>query len=215
MRGVTVNLLATSDKPVTVTVEKDIDGLVSDVQVFVSSFNTVIDRIDDLTGFDAETERRGPLLGEATIFSVRNRLHDMAFRVFPDSPADLQRFSDLGVTVGSGGRLVFDEEEFREVLDERPELVEDFFVRDETGIAARVESTLDALTTELDGLLTRRDQALERREDLLSDRIDVLTDRLASRRELLTAQFLTMERALAALQSQQGALSALTSLANA
>ena len=118
----------------------------------------------------------------------------------------------VGLSLGSGSKLTFDEEVFREAAEADAELVEELFINEETGFATRLEEALEELTDNFDGLLTRRDQALEQREELLNERIDELTERLEARHAQLTAQFQAMERTLAILQSQQSALVGLTNL---
>ena len=48
---------------------------------------------------------------------------------------------------------------------------------------------------------------------MYQDSLDAMDERLEMKRERLTNQFIAMERALAALQSQQSALTMLASLA--
>ena len=210
--GVTLNLLAASDDPVTITVEKDIDALVSDINTFVSAYNGVIDRMVELTSYDSETEQRGVLLGEATVSTVQGRLANLVLSPISGASAGYEYMFSVGLSLGSGSKLTFDEEVFREAAEADPELVEGLFIDEETGFATRLEEALEELTDSFDGLLTRRDQALEEREDLLNERIDELTERLEARRAQLTAQFQAMERSLAILQSQQSALLGLSNL---
>jgi len=197
---------------VTVTVEKDVDAVVSDVKTFVQTYNDVVDRIAQQTSFNAETEQRGILLGEPTVSTVQSRLSNLILSPLSGAAGGFEYAYAVGLSLGAGGRLTFDEEAFREAVDESPERVEQLFTTEETGLAARLEGALDELTDSFDGLLTRRDETLGQREELLSDRIDDLTVRLEARRALLTAQFQAMERSLAALQSQQNALIGLNSL---
>jgi flagellar hook-associated protein 2 len=210
--GVTVNLLAPSEEPVTVTVEKDVEAIIADINTFVSAYNGVIDRIATLTSFNPETEERGTLLGEPTVAAVQSRLSDSVLSPVSGVPEEYQSLFSVGLSVGSGGRLTFDEDAFREAVDQHPDEVEGLFSTDETGVAARMEGVLEDLTDDLDGLLTRRDQALGQREDLLNERIQSLTERLEARRVQLTNQFRAMEQTIALLQSQQGAIASLSAL---
>jgi flagellar hook-associated protein 2 len=213
--GVTINLLSPSDDTVTVTVEKDVDALVSDLKTFVQTYNDVIDRMAQQTSYNAETEERGILLGESTVSTVQSRLSNLVLLPLPGAPGGFEYAYAVGLSLGAGGRLTFDEEVFREAVAESPEQVEQLFTAEETGLAARLEEALDELTDSFDGLLTRRDETLGEREELLADRIDDLTVRLEARRAQLTAQFQAMERSLALLQSQQNALIGLNSLMTA
>lgn len=208
--GLTLNLLGTSDDPVTVTVSKDVDKMVSAISTFVSAYNDAIDRIEVLTDFDEETQTGGILLGDATVLRVRSRLNSAMLRTVPDVDARLSRLSAFGVRIGSGAKLLFDEQAFRNRMESDPAAVEAFFAGAEQAFAATLEEVLDELTDSADGLIARQNNALQAREDLLNERIEALSALLEKRRERLTREFEALETALAQLQAQQQALTGLT-----
>jgi flagellar hook-associated protein 2 len=203
--GLTIDLLDVSDEPVTVTVSRDVDTIVETLQGFVTSFNEAMGRIDELGGYDAETETRGILLGEGTLQFVERRLYRMVSTEAGSGAANIRRLHDVGIRVRDG-QLKFDEAEFRETLENHPEAVAEFFADEESGLAHLMKEQLEAITG-TDGLIDRRGDTLERQKELFSDRVEQLNERLESKRARLTREFLNMEAALAELQSQQTALS--------
>jgi flagellar hook-associated protein 2 len=210
--GLTIELTGVSDEPVTVTVSRDIDTIVETFQGLVSAFNAAMERIDEVSGYDAETETRGILLGEGTLQLVERRLVRLVTGSRPGAGGHFQRLSDIGIRLRTG-RLEFDEEKFRAALENRPDEMAEFFSAEETGLATLMKEQLEGIT-EAGGLIDRRDGTLERQQDLLSDRVDVLNERLERKRERLMRQFYALETALAELQSQQTALEQLSSLAS-
>jgi flagellar hook-associated protein 2 len=210
IEGVTLNLLASADEDVTVTVAQDIDSIVEAVRTFVEDFNDVQSTIDEYTSFDPDTLERGILLGDSTVNAVRTRLANAVTRRF--GSGEFSWLFSVGIRISGDNQLTFDEEKFREAYARAPEQVEKLFTEAETGFGAIVKETLDGITRESDGLIARRDDLLENQKELLNDRIAALNVLLEAKRSRLENQFIGLERALASLQEQQNALIALSSL---
>lgn len=210
--GLTIDLTGVSDEVITVTVSRDTDTVVATFEDLVSGFNAVLERIDEFSGYDAETETRGVLLGEGTLRMVERRLFQLATSRLPGAAGNIQRLSDVGVRFRNG-RLEFDEEKLRAALEDHPDELAEFFADEESGLASVMKAQLEGIT-DTDGLIDRRDGTLERQQELMSDRVEALNGRLDRKREQLMREFLSMEAALAELQSQQSALVQLASLAD-
>ncbi|MCH7883657.1 MAG: flagellar filament capping protein FliD [Planctomycetes bacterium] len=206
MEGVTFDLLSASDEEVTVTIEQNLDGIVASINSFVEQYNAVLDAIDQSSSFDGETFERGPLFGDTTVDLVRSRLARVIMRPFEGVDASVSRLFLIGIRLGSGNRLEFDEERFLEVYGRSPQLVEKLFSTKETGFGAVIQETLDELTRDFDGVIARKDELLTDRQELLNNRIESLNILLDAKRARLEAQFIGLESALAALQAQQSAI---------
>jgi flagellar capping protein FliD len=76
------------------------------------------------------------------------------------------------------------------------------------GIGAALTRSLTRLTDSSTGLVQYQTAHLESSVKGLTDDIENMTTRLATRREILTAQYAAMERTVAGLQNQSSALSA-------
>ena len=209
--GVTLNLVSTSDDPVDVTVERDYETLITTLSGMVSDYNALMDRLDELTSFDPETERRGILLGDGTALSINRRISRLFTGSAPGASGLFNRLSDIGIRMGTGARLEFKEQKFRDALESNPEEVAQFFSTDETGIAHVIKEALESIAG-AEGLIKQREGALDRQKEVFSSRIESLNDLLERRRQRLTNDFLRMERALSQLQAQSAALSSLVLL---
>ena len=64
VNGVSIDLKTVSTEPVTLTISRDTGAVETAVNTFITAYNNLIDRIDTLTAYDAETQRRGVLLGD-------------------------------------------------------------------------------------------------------------------------------------------------------
>lgn len=213
--GVTLNLLGTSDQAVSVTVSRDQDKVVEAVSQFVDSYNDAIDRIAQLTAFNAETETRGILLSDPTVSRIRAALGRSVIGTVVGVDPRFSRLSSIGVSVESGGKLSFDEAAFRDLLESNPEAVEAFFADEDDGFAKTLDSLLDDYTNTTDGLISRQSQTLQTREDNLNDRIGSLNELLDRKRTRLQREFAALESALLQLQAQQQSLGALSALSAA
>lgn len=233
--GVKIDLKGTGLLPVTLTVATDTDGIVSEVNVLIKTFNTAIDRVDMQSSYNSDTKKGGPLLGDSTALQLRTALYQVVQAPARGITGRFERLADVGITVGQGGTLTLDEDRLRAALAEDPDGVEQLFAAqvasdDSTidlgnGITATnpnagstytslgIGSQLEQLATKYldaaDGILTRRKTTLDAQIKSQNDRVTAFNTRLEQRRQILERQFLTMEQAIGRMQSQQGTLSQL------
>ena len=233
--GVSIDLKTISDEAVTLTVARDDAGIEASVNLFISAFNTVVDRINSQTSYNSEANRGGPLLGDSTALQMKATLFSTVQSGARGVSGRYQRLAEIGVTVGSGGKLELDSAKLREALATDPTAVEALFTtrtaEDDSqqdlgdGITANnpnagdsfsalgITSLIEQLTTRYldssDGLLTLRKRTLDDQIKAQNNRIAAFDARLEDRRAILQRQFLGMERAIGQLQSQQQALGSL------
>lgn len=222
--GLTLNLTGTSRQPVQVKVEQDVEQVVTDIKTFVKTFNDAVDRIQDLTKFVPETNEKGILLGDHTVLRVRDQLYSAVTQSARLDGATLRTLGQVGLTVGQGARLQFDETRFRERYEQDPAAVRQLFTavgKDaqgkalSQGVAARLRDTLDEITRVTDGTIALQADSLKDRIDLYDRRATEMQLLLDKKEARLYAQFQAMERSLAQLQTQQTALAGLSGQAAA
>jgi flagellar hook-associated protein 2 len=234
--GLTLDLVSASANPVTITVSRDTETLEKTIETFITAYNAVMTRIDGLTGYDAETERRGALLGDSTTNGLRSRLSSTALGQALNVSGDFRRLTDVGLKFATGGKLEFDRDRFRAALAEDPEAVKEVFAaRDlvapnlttdlgngvtvsnpdaregfsKLGVIFRVEELVKEYINSVDGVFKRRDTTLKAQIDAQESRVVSFDRQLERRRAQLSQQFLAMEQALLQLQGQQSALTSL------
>ena len=223
--GVTVDLLTTSDQPVQITVAEDREPLTSGIQDFVSSFNGLIEKINEFDAYDAETQERGLLLGDPTIARVRTTIYNAVIGSNGDLTGRYDALSEIGIKVGQGAKLTFDQERFAEALATDPEAVRDLLTfeqfevdpitgEDTATVAARgvgieLNALLKDLTDSVDGPLQRQVDILQRQIEANNDRIERVDSRIEDKRARLEKQFADLELTLAGLQDSSSALAGL------
>ncbi len=210
--GVSLTVNDIADDPVTVTVNEKVQGVVDTLSGFVSDYNAVLDRLDEISNYDPETEQRAVLFGDSAISTIESRLFSMMTGSVTGLSGAVQRWSQVGVTFGGGGRLEFDEATFREAYQDERQGVISFFTNEQDGRGVHLEERLETITGD-DGIIDRRNDTLNDQRELLTNRITQMDELLERKRDRLTRQYIAMERALADLQGQQAALGSLSSLA--
>ncbi|MCS2158096.1 flagellar filament capping protein FliD [Scandinavium sp. H11S7] len=158
----------TTDEPVTITVAQDTSASQAQVQVFVDSYNTLVDTIDDLTDVGSGGSSGGVFAGDAGMKSLSNQMNQIVH-------ADYNGYSivDYGITLDSNGHLTIDSSTFDEAMKENPEGLTDIFVGDD-GMIAQFDDLMDTYTNSSDGIITSRQQSLDDKQDKIDSQTDDL-----------------------------------------
>ncbi len=233
--GVRIDLKGVSNDPVTISVANDTEAIEAAVEVFVRTFNTVIERIDFQSKYDTAAKRGGPLLNDGTARELRAQLFTQVTAPSLNTAGRFDRLVDIGIKVSSGGRIEFDKDRFRQAMAEDPASVQALFTAQETeedefidlddgirvrnpnagraftslGVMGQFEQLAERFLNTTNGVLTGRTDGIQKQIDLQTSRIGQIDDRLARRRAQLERQFQAMESAIGKLQTQQAALASL------
>lgn len=223
--GATIDLLATSDQSVQVTIAQDDGAITSAAQSFVSGFNTLMTTIDAYDAYDTENNERGLLLGDSALIQLKSRLYNSIISRSSDLSGSFSSLAEIGITVGSGATLKMDAAKFQAALTTDREAVENLFTFIETGtdddgdtittargVGVAIDELLERLTDTEFGIIESRVSTIDRQLTLNLDRIEQLDLAVAAKRLRLETQFAAMEKALAGLQSQSSALAGLQAL---
>lgn len=232
--GLTLNLKQVSDEPVTITVNRDDQAITEAVRQFVTAFNDVIGRINQYDFYDIDTKQKGPLLGNPITARVREAMYRIQQGKAQGVTTQYQYLRQVGITIGKNGELSFNQEKFREALENDRQAVENLFATFESTVSGPEEiapgvtiqnskpnvtargfgdlfdNLMDQLTNSIDGTVTMADRNFQDRIDATNKRIQEFDVRLEAKRLRLEQQFVAMETALAKLQGQSNALSSLS-----
>lgn len=219
--GATVDLLATSSQPVQVTISEDTSAITSAIAAFVESFNGMVQSLDSYTRYNAETEEKGLLLGSSTVSRVKQSVFNAVIGVNGTLPGQFTSLSQVGVRVGPGSVLQFDESKFMDAWQADPQAVRQLFTfeqyqEDEAGeptknliaqgIGKELKDLLTQMTDRIDGTVQRQVSTIQSQIDQNNKRISAMDISLAAKRARLEAQFIAMESALAQMQDQGSAI---------
>ncbi|MEM7683086.1 MAG: flagellar filament capping protein FliD [Planctomycetota bacterium] len=229
IEGATIDLRNTSEGTVRLSISEDREAVVESVRGLVTAFNSAVDTINQYDSFDSETETRGLLLGESAVLRARQSIYNAVINPRSELTGAFNSLASVGVRVGTGARLQFDEERFRNALQTDPDAVRDLFAletfetdpvtgeEDRDSVVARgaavflgdvLEGLTEGDTSAVGGAINNIQQQI----DANNDRIETLNERLGDRRARLEAEFVAMERALAELQDQSASLGQISNL---
>lgn len=149
----------TTDEPVTITVAQDTSASQAQVQIFVDSYNTLVDTIDDLTDVGSGGSSGGVFAGDAGMKSLSNQMNQIVHAEY-----DGKSIVDYGITLDSNGHLTIDSTTFDEAMKEDPEGLTNIFVGDD-GMIAQFDDLMDTYTNSSDGIITSRQQSLDDKQD--------------------------------------------------
>ena len=127
IEGVELKLLSTtSGTPVNVDVSRNNASVKSQINKFISAYNSYIATVNDLTSFNADTLERGVLVGDNTLRSISGRLRGELNASIGGS-ASLQVLADIGVTTNANGTLKLDGSILDDILSENADQLAGLF----------------------------------------------------------------------------------------
>ncbi|WP_370315625.1 flagellar filament capping protein FliD [Thalassolituus sp.] len=142
IKGVTINLQSADvGTQVTVNVSADTDTLVENIQKFVDSYNELKQFVDDLSGYDADQQQAGLLLGDSTMRTIQGQIRSLISQPIAGLSGKFRSLTELGVNTDRNNDflLEFDSSVFTSaVAQERSSIV---------GILAKSGVTTDSQIT--------------------------------------------------------------------
>lgn len=210
--GLNVTLLVAGTSSATVTASTDTAKIESALTGFVSSYNSYIGKVAELTDFDPTTQKRAALQGVNSPLALAARFSNLVNRRSGAANASIRTLADVGLRVSAGGKLTFDATKLESALNDHPDEVRALFSDTTNGFAKQFNKALDNASNTTNGTLTLETNSLKNTTDDLQKRITAFDDRLAIRRQRLEQQFSQMEATLSHLQSQQSSLTGLSSV---
>jgi flagellar hook-associated protein 2 len=105
--GVTLNVLKAGSASVNVDINKD--STKSAVNTFVNSYNSLVNTINDLSSYDAETGESGILNGDSILRSVDNQIRRLLGAQVSGTDGAFSILADIGITRDAkNGTMVLD-----------------------------------------------------------------------------------------------------------
>ncbi|HWE92947.1 MAG TPA: flagellar filament capping protein FliD [Tepidisphaeraceae bacterium] len=212
--GVNITLTGASASPVTLNVTRDPSSIVTQLQKFTDTFNGVVSKINDLTSFDSTTNTAGLLLGDSTVETIQEQMYAV-FQGVVTGAGRYKLLSDVGLTLGDGATIQFDQNKFQTAFATDPDAVKNLFTQVQQGLGTLIDKSMTALVDPVSGTITQENSTIDSQVTQFQSRITDLNQIIADKKARLQEQFANMETVLAGLQSQQSALSSLTGISTA
>ncbi|MBT8077592.1 MAG: flagellar filament capping protein FliD [Gammaproteobacteria bacterium] len=186
--GVTINLVSEAPKaPEALLVENDDSAVRSTLDKFVETYNTLVDNLDQLTAYNAEAETAAPLLGDATMRSIRDQLRREMSDAINSSSLTFSTLREIGIETQLDGKLSIVEDEISTVLADDFEQVGQFFASSD-GYGSRLFQLVDRFL-QTDGIIETRTEGLNTTIEDINDQRAALNERLGVFETRLLRQF--------------------------
>ncbi|MEM7274175.1 MAG: flagellar filament capping protein FliD [Actinomycetota bacterium] len=208
--GVTVTVNATTDTPVTVSTERDVDAVTESVSELVTSLNDLLGRISTSTNNDPNGQR-AVLQGNRSARRVGDELRSALTQAMDDNA--FTSVGVIGIEINRDGTLTFNEQKFKDAFAEDPQALTELFAGppgtdDPTQMGAldRLVEAAEVATAVGEGYLYTAGESSEQRIDDYQRQIDAFERRLELRESTLRRTYANLEVALGGLQQQSGYL---------
>lgn len=200
IEGVTINLVkAEVGTTAKLSISTNTDNITSSVNSFISSYNTLINNMNDMTDLDLENSTAGILLGDTTLLNIRSSLQRQISGTTTGLNGSFTSLVDIGVTTKSDGSLELDTEKFNAALEEDFEGISELFTV-QNGVSSRIDEVLESYL-QTDGVLDSKTKGLNRTVDSIDDDLIALNEELTALEERLFSQFTTLDLTISRLQS--------------
>jgi flagellar hook-associated protein 2 len=200
IQGVTINLLRANDNTsFALTVSNDRAKVVENINKFVTEYNNVATKIQELRKFDPSTETVGPLLGDAMLRGIESSLRRELTARTPSAAAPYDSLAAIGIRTGADGKLRVDSARLNAALDADFSSAARLFGA-EDGVGARLARVVDSALASEGALATRTAGLQASKKSLAADQA-ALDARMELVKARYTKQFIAMDQLLTSLQS--------------
>jgi flagellar hook-associated protein 2 len=200
--GVTIDLVGVTEgglagDTTALTVSENRSATLEQVRTFVNRYNALNDVLNGVASYDPETEVAGPLQGNATVRAVAGQVRRIFSEISPDAALGANTLAGIGITTGEGGSLQIDEGRLNQVIDQRPQALEELF-GGETGVGGRLASYLSQVVG-AGSLLEGQTENLQSRLDDIGSQREALDARLERTEARFVRQFSALDSLIAEL----------------
>ncbi len=117
VEGLTLNLVKEGADPLTLTVSKSNSSIASSLNAFIKAYNDANTMMKNLSNYDAENKKGSALTGDSTLRTAQSQLRSTLNTALGGSNANLQRLSDLGVSLQLDGSLKLDSTKLNKAIE--------------------------------------------------------------------------------------------------
>jgi len=197
--GLTINLNSTGSS--TINISQDTDTIKKTMQDFVSGYNSIVSKIQDLTKYDPDSKTAGVFQNESAIRNIPTDLQNALFSTFLSDTAtktdrNEQKYeqkitlsaSDFGFSMNRTGFLDFDSSKFADMLKNKPEKTDEFLSGDD-GAITKILNNIDSLTKGPNSTLNLLNTQYTNEEKSFQNTIDDANKRINTKYQIMAEQF--------------------------
>ena len=203
--GVTLNLLGVTGtaadtsvpSSVNITVGSDTSTVETNIQSFVTAYNTLQTAIAGLGSYDSTTGSAGQLLGNPVLTGVENQIRRALYSQVGAS--SYNTLASIGITTNSDGSLSVNSSTLDHALSSNFSAVSQLF-SGTSGVATQLSSQITAALGS-NGSITNYATTLTKQNTALENQTTQLDNQMAALSATLTQQYASLNALLSSLQS--------------
>jgi len=193
-------------KPVDITVANDSTASKTAVDQFVSNYNKLQTKLNELTAYNASSKSAGQLQGDALTSRLASQLRNELNTALSGVDDDLNTLTELGVTSATKtGVLSVNATTLDKLVSERFEDVAALFTGD-NGLAARMNKMLDNFSSN-EGSIAARTKSLQGEQKSLASQREALDLRMSQLESRYMKQFTALDTMMSNMASTSAFLS--------
>jgi len=116
--GVRLNLLATDEKTVTISIKGDTEKALGGISEFVKAYNDMLAYFQEITKYDQETGEAGPLQGDRNLPKIQREMNRMFIDTIIGLEKDKNMLVSIGIKINRQGLIILDEEKLTNAIND-------------------------------------------------------------------------------------------------
>lgn len=207
--GVDIQLLkANADTETTeLTVGYNRDAARKVIDQLVKSYNGVVDAVNSVAAYNAETKQGGPLFGDAGVRNIVVQLRRELTSNVVGLDGPFAMLGELGISAQLDGKLTVDSAKLDAAFAKDFDAVGKLFASADTGVAVKLGKLLEPYL-QSNGVFDGRTASLKSSIDHISEQRAALNQRLAALQTRYTKQFNALDGLLTQMQGTSNFLTA-------
>lgn len=213
MSGVTLNLVGLSPTtgtpptatPATLSIANDTTTISSNIQAFVTAYNSLQGTLTQLGGYNSSTNTAGTMMGDAGLEGIQNQVQKALYSIVNTGSSTYNTLASIGITTNADGTLSVNSSTLQNALNSNFSAVSQLF-SSSSGVAATLNTDI-ASALGPNGSLTAEGNTLAAQDNSLTQQSTRLQTQMAALSASLTQQYSALNALLSSLQSTSSYLS--------
>lgn len=203
--GVTLNLKAPATAATSLTIGRDTATPTTLINTLVSSYNSAISTLKNLTSYNASTQTASTLTGDSTARMLQSQVNNILQKSVSGLSGGISYLNDIGVSFQKDGTLAIDSTKLQTALADTTKNVAGLFgTTTASGVTTKgIASQLDDALSQIvgaGGLVANRTDGINASITTIGKRRDELNVRLAQIQANYLAQFTALDTSIASMQ---------------
>jgi flagellar hook-associated protein 2 len=199
LSDVTLSLTGTTSSPATLTVATNTANIESNIEAFVSAYNTLQSSLSSLGSYDATSNTAGPMMGNPLLLGIQNELQSALYSIVDTGSSTYNSLASIGITTNSDGSLSLNQTTLSAALSSDYSAVSQLF-GGTSGVATSLNSQITADLAS-GGPISSTSQTLVQQENSLTQQSDQLQTQMNALSASLTQQYSSLNTLLSSLQT--------------